>query len=240
LNVLVVLAHPERGSFNSALCEAAVAEVERLGHRAEVSDLYAMRFAAAGGRDDFAVRRDPDHFHYQSEQLAAAHAGTFVPAIAAEQDKLRRADILILQFPLWWGGPPAILKGWIDRVCAYGVTYADGTRFDAGLFRGRRAMLSVTTGGTPHRFSDAGGYGPIDKVLWPVQHLFLAYLGYEVVAPQVCYGAARLDPIERARYLDSFRQRTRNLLADLPPPPPVPTPHEIAELVGERDWTSKV
>ena len=61
--------------------------------------------------------------------------------------------------PLWWGGLPAILKGWFDRVCAYGVTYADGKRFDKGYFVGRRAMLGLTTGGTLERFSPGGSYG---------------------------------------------------------------------------------
>ena len=70
-----------------------------------------------------------------------------------------RADLLAFTFPLWWGGLPAIVKGWFDRVCAYGMAYADGKRFDKGYFIGRRAILGLTTGGTIERFSAGGGYG---------------------------------------------------------------------------------
>lgn len=240
MNVLIVHAHPEDRSFNGALRDAAVAEIEGSGHSVEVSDLYKMRFDPAGGPGDFETPHNPDFFHYQSEQFAAATNGSFVEQIAREQDKLRRADILILQFPLWWGGPPAILKGWIDRVCAYGITYADGTRFERGLFRDRRAMISVTTGGTPQRFSDAGGYGDIEKVLWPIQHLFLDYLGFERSLPHIGYAAARLDPDERARHIAQFRVRISKLLASEPVSTPFPTPQEIAEMVGNRNWASKV
>jgi len=240
LNVLLVHAHPEARSFNGALRDAAVAEIETAGHCVMLSDLYAMRFDATGGRSDFTVPHDPDRFHYQSEQLAAATNGTFTEEIAREQDKLRSADILILQFPLWWGGPPAILKGWIDRVCAYGVAYTDGTRFEAGLFRGRRAMVSVTTGGTPRRFSDEGDYGEIDKVLWPIQHLFLDYLGFDRAPPHIGYAAARLEPEERAGHIALLRDRIRELLSGAPVAAPFPTPAQIAERVGQRDWSSRV
>lgn len=240
MNVLLVHAHPEDRSFNGALRDAAIAEIEGSGHSIELSDLYAMKFDPAGGPADFATPLNPDFFHYQSEQLAASKAGTFVEEIAREQDKLRRADILILQFPLWWGGPPAILKGWIDRVCAYGVTYADGTRFEAGLFKGRRALLSVTTGGTPRRFSEEGEYGEIEKVLWPIQHLFLDYLGFDRAPPHIGYAAARLDQKERIAHIAAFRARIRDLLSGTAPALPFPTPAEIAERVGNRNWSSKV
>lgn len=72
----------------------------------------------------------------------------------------------MLQYPLWWGGAPAIFKGWFERVLAYGIAYVDGRRFETGLFKGKRAMLSGTTGGTQNRFSPAGAYGELDRVLW--------------------------------------------------------------------------
>src|SRR5204863_1045186 len=122
---------------------------------------------------DFSTIADPNHFHYQSEQLLAAKSAAFSPEITREQQRLQESDLVILQFPLWWGAPPAILKGWFDRVLAYGFAYADGRRFDKGLFRQRGGMMCVTTGGTPQRFSTQGGYGEIERVLWPVRRLTL-------------------------------------------------------------------
>lgn len=105
-----------------------------------------------------------------------------------------RADLLVLIFPLWWGGLPAIVKGWFDRVCAYGVAYADGRRFERGYFVGRRAVLGLTTGGTTERFSAGGSYGEMRHVLHSVRRCILEYLGLEVVEPFVAYAAPRVEP----------------------------------------------
>ena len=114
----------------------------------EVSDLYAMSFDPVGGKRDFSRLADPSYFTYGVEQAKATEAGTFADDLAAEQAKLARADLLIFQFPFWWFGLPAILKGWVDRVFAAGLTYGVRRWFDKGVFRGKRAMLSLTTGGS--------------------------------------------------------------------------------------------
>src|SRR5262245_45071995 len=183
MHVLIVYAHPERTSFNAALKDAAVETILGAGHSVVVSDLYAEKFVPVAGRHDFATVADGVRFHYQTEQQFAAERDAFAPDLAREQERLRRADILILQFPLWWGGPPAILKGWFDRVLACGFAYVDGRRFDTGFFKGRRALLCVTTGGTTERFSPTGVYGPIERVLWPVQRCTVEYLGMEAEEP---------------------------------------------------------
>lgn len=239
MNIFIVYAHPATDSFNAALCAAAGDEARRAGHDVVVSDLYAQGFGAAGGPVDF-LDAVPDPFHYQAAQKDAALNERFAPEIAREQDRLRAADLLILQFPVWWGGPPAILKGWIDRVNAYGVTYADGTRFDSGIFKGRRSLLSVTTGGTPRRFSEDGEYGPIDKVLWPIQQLFLGYLGFDLVLPQVSYAVARSTDAERAGMIDELRLRVRDLVEAPYEAKPIPAPKDLLAGVGNRDWSSKV
>ena len=79
------------------MVEIARAALETAGHKVTVSDLYGEGFDPVAGRHDFASVADPDYFHYQSEQK-----------------RVEDADVLILQFPLWWGGPPAILKGWFE------------------------------------------------------------------------------------------------------------------------------
>jgi NAD(P)H dehydrogenase (quinone) len=212
MQVLIVYAHPEPTSFNGALRDAAVEAIRAAGDDVVVSDLYAEAFDPVAGRHDFTAVADPDRFHYQSEQLAAARAGAFAADIAREQERLQRADLVILQFPLWWGAPPAILKGWFDRVLAYGVAYMDGRRFERGLFRQRGGMMCVTAGGTDQRFSAAGEYGEIERVLWPVRHLTLDYLGLAVEEPFVCYATPRADAAMRENYLRQWQARVRTAL----------------------------
>lgn len=207
-NVLIVYAHPEPKSFNAALCARARDALMAAGHAVTVSDLHADGFSPVAGRHDFTTVANPDFFHYQAEQAHAARLGGFAPDIAREQERLEAADLLILQFPLWWGGVPAMLKGWGERVFAYGFGYADGLRFESGVFRGRRAMVSLTTGGTTARFGAGAVYGELERqVLWQIQHLALEYMGYEVEPPFVAYGAARTDEAGRAAYLDELERR---------------------------------
>lgn len=207
-NVLIVYAHPEPKSFNAALCARARSALTAAGHDVTVSDLYGECFDPVAGRHDFTTVADPDRFHYQTEQAHAARHGGFCAELAREQARIEAADLLILQFPLWWGGVPAILKGWGERVFAYGFGYADGLRFETGVFRGRRAMVSMTTGGTTARFGAGAVYGELERqVLWQIQHLGLEYMGYEVEPPFVAYGAPRVDDAGRAAYLDDLERR---------------------------------
>jgi NAD(P)H dehydrogenase (quinone) len=213
MRALIVYAHPEPTSFNAALRDAAVEAIVQAGHEAEVSDLYAEKFDPVAGRHDFKTVADPNRFHYQAEQLLAAQSQGFSDEIAREHARIERADLVILQFPLWWGAPPAILKGWFERVLAYGFAYADGRRFEKGLFCGRGGLMCVTTGGTTARFSAQGEYGEIDRVLWPVRRLTLEYLGLTVEEPFVCYAAPRVDDETRAAYLEQWKTRVRQALS---------------------------
>ncbi|MBQ0820309.1 NAD(P)H-dependent oxidoreductase [Microvirga sp. HBU67558] len=232
MHALIVYAHPEPASFTGALKDRAVEALIRAGHTVEVSDLYAERFDPVAGRHDFTSVVNPERFHYQSEQEHAARNGTFAPEIRREQERVSMADLLVLQFPLWWGGTPAILKGWIDRVLAYGFAYVDGTRFDTGLFKGRRALFSVTTGGTPQRFTKEGVYGEIGTVLYPVERLLLQYMGFEVLPPFVAYAAPRVSDGERQAYLDNWEATVLKAAA-------IPVSHEkvnFSAAVGSGAW----
>ena len=235
MHVLIVHAHPEPESFNGAMTRAAVEALGDDGHDVVVSDLYAQEFAPAAGRDDFLSHADATRFHLQGEQAHAASSNGFSRQLREQQAHLARADLLILQFPLWWGAPPAILKGWFDRVLAYGFAYVDAKRFDTGLLRGRRALISVTTGGTRARFCDGGVYGEIDKVLWPVRHLTLEYMGYDVEEPFVSYGIPRIDAPAREECLRSWRQRVVEVARKPVAPQPL-LPAAALAAVGDQAW----
>jgi NAD(P)H dehydrogenase (quinone) len=207
MHALIVYAHPEPTSFTAALKNTAVDALRGAGHSVEVSDLYAEGFNPVAGRHDFVEPFDPNRFNYQIEQGHAHTTHGFAPEIAREQERFLRADLVIWVYPIWWGGVPAILKGWFDRVLAYGFAYADGRRYDTGFFPDKRGILCLTTGGTQERFSPTGVYGSIDQVLWPVQRLMLEYLAIRALEPFVAYGTPRVDQQTREGYLQAWRAR---------------------------------
>ena len=207
MNVLLVYAHPEPTSFTCALKDVAREALTEGGHHVEVSDLYGEGFNPVAGRHDFTTVFDASRFHYQNEQGHAHANGGFAPDLVREQQRVLRADMIVWFFPIWWGGLPAILKGWFDRVMAFGFAYADGKRFDSGYFKNKTGMLCLTTGGTVERFSAGNVYGPIDQVLYPAQHLMVEYLGMETYPPFVAYAAPRIDAAGRKAYLAQWRDR---------------------------------
>jgi NAD(P)H dehydrogenase (quinone) len=217
------------------MAEATVAALRKAGHDVVVSDLCAQGFRADIGRHDMTSVADGTWFHVQAEQAFAVRERAFAADIRREQDRLAAADNLILQFPLWWGGPPAILKGWIDRVLAYGFGYVDGRRFDSGLFRGRRAMLSVTTGGTPERFSEGGVYGPIGPILMPIEKLALQYMGFDLSPAYVAHSVPRSPESARLAHLDGVAKAA---LAMAEKPVLRGNAHLAAlDQIGEAAWT---
>lgn len=219
MNVLIVHAHPEPRSFNRALLDTAVRVLGEQGHSVVVSDLYAMGFNPVAGPDDFSERRFPDALQYDREQKQASQRGTFTPDIQQEIDKLLACDLLILQFPLWWFSVPAILKGWIDRVFVNGLVYgAGGKRFDQGGLRGRRAMLSFTTGCFPAMMDSDGLLGERDVILWHLQHGVFGYSGLQVLPPFVGWAIQYSDEAQRAAYLDAWAGRLRGIEHDSPMP----------------------
>jgi len=216
MKILIVYAHPEPQSFNGALKDLAVEVLKGAGHEVQVSDLYALGFDAAGGPIDFIARDDASCFRYQREQIHATASGLFVPELKAEMDKLVWADFVIFQFPLWWFSLPAILKGWVDRVFAMGFSYGPRERHETGIFRGKRAMLSFTTGGPPGTYVPGGANGDIDELLRHIQYGMLHFVGIDVLPPFIAYSAARVDAEQRAAYLEAYRARLLSLESTAP------------------------
>ncbi len=217
MNVLAVLAHPEPRSFCAALRDLTVRELAAAGHAVAQSDLYAMRFKAVADRDDFADL-DPSYFKLQAEQRRAAEASGFAADIAAEQRKLAQADLLVLHFPLWWFGMPAILKGWFDRVLALGFAYGGGRWFDRGVFRGKRAVAVLTTGARADRFQPDALFGRLDWMLHPLRVGTLNFCGFDTLEPFVAYGAASIDDTARQGYLAAWHERLPRLASEAPQP----------------------
>lgn len=226
MNVLIVYAHPEPRSLNGSLKGHAVAHLQRQGHTVQVSDLYAMGFKPLITPDDNTASQAGVRFRVSEDSRQAYADGTQSADIALEQDKLRWADAVILQFPLWWFGLPAILKGWVERVYAYGFAYGVGEhsdqhwgdRYGEGNMSGKRAMLMVTTGGWASHYEPRGINGPMEAILFPIQHGILFYPGFEVLPPFVLHRTRRIDEAAFAAACTELEQRLDGLWSDVPIP----------------------
>jgi NAD(P)H dehydrogenase (quinone) len=226
MNVLLVFAHPEPQSLAASLRDIAIRELEGGGHEVRLSDLYAMRWKSEVGRPDFPSLAPDARLKVAEASGQAFAAQALTEDVKAEQEKLLWADALILQFPLWWYSMPAILKGWVDRVYAYGFAYGVGEhsdkhwgdRFGEGTFAGRRAMLIVTAGGWKEHYSARGINGPIDDLLFPINHGILYYPGFDVLPPFVAYRVDKLDKAGFETIASQLRERMRAFATTAPIP----------------------
>jgi NAD(P)H dehydrogenase (quinone) len=201
MKYLIVYAHPEPTSLSGYLKDRAVAALEAAGHEVLVSDLYGSKWKAVADGGDFPEQAKEGPLDYEGSSKQAFATGTQAPEIAEEQRRLLWADVVILQFPIWWYGMPAILKGWIDRVYAYGFAYGVGPhggpnwgkRFGEGTLQGKRAMITMTVGGRMAHYGPRGVNGAMDDLLWPIQHGVLFYPGFDVLPPTIFYEVGRAD-----------------------------------------------
>ena len=216
MRIFVVFAHPEHRSFNGALLRIAVETLEAADHDVRVSDLYAIGFDPTSGRHNFTSVRDPDYFKQQLEELHATEVGGFVPAIEEELEKLEWCDLMIWQFPLWWFGLPAILKGWVDRVFAMGRTYGGGRFYEGGIFAGKRAFISLTTGGPAAAYEHGGFNGDIDPILRPIQRGMLRFVGFDVLAPHIVFGPAHQSDQDLHAAFSAYARRLRQIESESP------------------------
>lgn len=214
--VLVVFAHPERRSFNGALFDTAVRTLAAAGHTVATSDLYRMNFDPVSDRRNFRTVKDPDYLRLQTEETWASEQSGFAPDLEAEIAKLEACDLLLFQFPLWWFGLPAILKGWVDRVLVMGRIYGYGKLYANGRFKGKRAMLSITTGGPAEAYAAGGFNGDIQGILRPIHRGILQFIGFDVLAPQIHYGPARVDDAQRAAWLAAYARRLAGIGEEAP------------------------
>jgi NAD(P)H dehydrogenase (quinone) len=138
MKISIILANPDSASFNHAVAKTAVEQLEKNRHMVHLHDLYA---------EDF----DP--------MLTAGEipSDAYLPGLIKDHcEEIRQADGIIIVHPNWWGQPPAILKGWIDRVIRPGVAYGfmegdSGNGVPKGLLPARAAMVFNTSNTEPER-----------------------------------------------------------------------------------------
>ncbi|XP_060071973.1 ribosyldihydronicotinamide dehydrogenase [quinone]-like [Ylistrum balloti] len=215
---LIVYAHQEPKSFNAALKDAAVNSLEKAGYSVEVSDLYAQGFDPRATVDDFTgTLSNPNHLRYNEEAKNAYKTSTMCAQTKAEVEKVRRADVIVFQFPVYWLSVPAILKGWFDKVLVAGFAFDFPNHlYDNGLLKGKKAILSVTTGSTEIMNSDRGVSGDINISLWPIQYGTLRFCGFDVMRPHICFCPGYTPDDRRKEILEEWKNRLQDLHTETP------------------------
>ena len=216
MKVLIVHAHPEPQSFTAALRDQAIATLEAQGHEVQVSDLYKMNWNPVASADDFSSRENPEYLVYALEQRLGVKSQSLAADIQAELDKLLWADLLILNFPIFWFSAPAMLKGWIDRVLVSGICYGGKRFYDQGGLAGKKALVTVTLGGREHMFGEGAIHGPLEDMLRPILRGTLAYVGFDVLEPFVAWHVPYISDEARKGFLEDYRQRLQHLSDDQP------------------------
>jgi NAD(P)H dehydrogenase (quinone) len=212
MNVLWILAHPEPRSLNGFLATRGRQALRAEGHSVEVSDLYAMGWNPVVDTASYA--HDPaQRFHIAPAAKIAYDSGSVSADIRAEQDKTDRADTIVVQFPLWWFGMPAILKGWFDRVWHLGYAYGRrGPRgewigYGDGFLAGKRALAVVTMGGPAWFYWERGIHGSVGELLFPLHHGMLFYAGAKVLPPVTISGTDRFTAADGEKAADELCER---------------------------------
>ncbi len=151
MNILIILGHPNPLSFNHAIAKTAEAALLERGHSVVLHDLYLEQF-------------DPLLEADEIPQSASIPLG-----IAKQCRELQETDGVVIVHPNWWGQPPAILKGWLDRVVRPGIAYRfrendGGEGIPLGLLKARAAVVFNTSNTTPER--EKRTFGDPLETLW--------------------------------------------------------------------------
>lgn len=189
MNVSVILAHPDPQSFNHAIAWAAVAVLRRNRHRVVFHDLYAERF---------------------NPLLSAGEIppGARLPRrMVLHCREIRNADGLVIVHPNWWGQPPAILKGWINRVLRPGVAYEfaegdGGEGIPIGLLKARAALV-FNTANTPARRERTVFGDPLENI-W--RNCIFGLCGVETVHREMFQVIVTSTRERRRQWLNRVRE----------------------------------
>ena len=187
MKVLVILGHQRQGSFCHAITQTAIDELRQAGHEVVFHDLYAEQF-------------DPILPHAEIPKGAPLD-----PVVQRHVEEVSAADGYIVVHPNWWAQPPAILKGWLDRVVRQGSAYEFGPGGVVGLLKGRRALV-LTTSNTP-RDIELSVYGDPLENLWKT--CVFGFCGVDDFERRNFESIVLSTPEQRAGWLDEVRELVR-------------------------------
>ena len=184
MQVLVIIGHQRKGSFCHAIAETAVEELNAAGHEVIYHDLYEEKF-------------DPVLPH--EEILSDARLD---PVVREHCDEVLAADGYVVVHPNWWGQPPAILKGWVDRVFRQGTVYEFTPEGVNAFLQGKKALV-LTTSNTP-REDELRMFGDPLENLW--RACIFNFLGVKDFQRRNFESIILSTPEQRRQWLDEIRE----------------------------------
>lgn len=217
--ILWVSAHPEPQSLTHQLRRDGVAHLQAQGHRVMESDLYAMDWNPVVRAVDASIPQD-QRFQVAADVRQAYLDHRLPEDIRAEHAKIREADALIVQFPLWWYGMPAIMKGWFDRLFISGFAFGKDPdtgirlRYEQGPFVGKRGLVLTTLGDRPASIGPRGKSGEITELLHGILHGTFAYTGMSALPPWALPSADFIEDYNEAWI--PLREKLDRLFSETP------------------------
>lgn len=152
MNILVIYAHPYNKSFNHAIKESIINAAETAQHNVVVRDLYALNFNPV----------------LSASELVNSFKGGEVPEdVRIEQEHLAWAEAVVLVYPLWWAGMPAILRGYLDRIFSYGFAYTATDAGIVGLLGNKRIIMVNTIGAAEEVYQKNGMLNALETIANP-------------------------------------------------------------------------
>ncbi len=191
MKVLIITAHPKQDSFTQALAERFAQGIAAAGHEAEMANLYGEGF-------------DPV---ISIQEMDDWNAQRISPSIQAEQARLQGKDGLVLAYPVWWGTPPAMLTGWMQRVFTLGFAFAHNGGKTEGQLK-MPAQLLINVGSKQREDIDLA-----TLYLEPILGV-LRYCGMNTRPTQANWGIyANTDPAALAAVLDEAFENGKHFFA---------------------------
>jgi NAD(P)H dehydrogenase (quinone) len=187
---LVVYAHPRPDSFIRSALDRVLAGLEAAGAEVRLTDLYAAAFTPELSAEEHRTHIQPG----------------VAPELLGHADDLLWCDTLILVYPTWWSGQPAMLKGWIDRVWASGVAWElpDGADRLKPKLRNVRHLAAVTSHGSSKMVNSLQGEGGKRTLFRSLRTMCHPLTRTTWLA---LYGIDRCDDAERIEFLDRVEAR---------------------------------
>jgi NAD(P)H dehydrogenase (quinone) len=184
MRIFVLIGHQRVGSFCHAIAATAMEELKAAGHEVIYHDLYEEKF---------------DPLLYEEE---IPRGTELPPAINRHCDEVAAADGYIVVHPNWWAMPPAILKGWLDRVFRQGVTYQFGPGGVEGLLTGRKAVVFTTS--NTLRDDELRSFGDPLENLWKA--CIFGFCGLTDLTRRNFESMIMSTPEQRKEWLDEVRE----------------------------------
>ena len=199
MRVLVVHAHPDPSSFNAELDRVVCAALATAGHEVRHVDLYDEAFDPA-----FSLFERLHHTGPPGEKIAR------FPQLGPHVDALRWCEALVLVYPTWWSGMPAILKGWVDRTFMQGVAWElpQGANRIRPLLTNIRRVSVVTTHGSSKFVNMLEGETGKRTVSRSMRLMFAQRARFDWVA---LYGLDNCTAGRRARFTRRVQRRMGRL-----------------------------